>query len=485
VVDLAIVNGSVAVPFQRDSGWSFERATLAIDRGHIHAILAPDSSVEADEVIDAAGMLVLPGAIDIHFHCRAPAFPERGTFASETRAAAAGGVTTVFEMPISQPGVATAEIWESRRRLAEREAFVNVGLYGSPGLLDAAEIQGMVDAGAIGFKFFLTDAPEGREDEFEGLVAEDLAAVAQALELIKPSGLRCVFHAEDQSLLDHYMARAEGMPGPDFRRQNRSRPPVVEATAVAALVTLANELDAPIHIAHVTSEAAVGVLRYARTLQAPVTAETCPHYLLFTDDVLEEVGPYGKINPPLRSLQDQRALWQAVADDIIDVVATDHAPFTAEEKEAAWDDILEAPPGHPGVEHLVPLMMTQAYSGRLSLGKAVDLITSKPAQLFNLYPQKGSLWPGADADVIIYDPRDTRTIDRTEGLSHASACNRLYDGMQVRGDVHATIVGGKIIYRGGDIVGDAGDGRIARPSRSPTLEFGRRTHGDEGRLGGT
>jgi dihydroorotase (multifunctional complex type) len=463
VVDLAIVNGSIVRSSARDSGWSSEPATVAIHRGRIHAILEPESNVEADDVIDAAGMLVLPGAIDIHFHCRAPAFPERATFASETRAAAGGGVTTVFEMPISQPGVSTVEIWESRRQLAEREAFVNVGLYGSPGLLDAAEIQAMADAGAIGFKFFLTDAPEGREDEFEGLVAEDLATVAQALELIKPSGLRCVFHAEDQSLLNHFMAQAERMPGPDFRRQNQSRPPVVEATAVAALVTLANELDAPIHIAHVTSEATVDVLRYARTLQAPVTAETCPHYLLFTDDVLEQVGPYGKINPPLRSSKDQRALWRAVVEDLIDVVATDHAPFTAEEKEATWGNILAAPPGHPGVELLLPLMITQAYAGRLSLGKAVDLITSKPAQLFNLYPHKGSLWPGADADVVVYDPRNTRTIDRTKGLSRASACNRLYDGMQVQGDVYATIVGGKIICRSGEIVGDAGDGRIARP----------------------
>lgn len=466
MVDLAIVNGSVA-PSHHASGGFPEPATLVIDRGRIHAILAPESRVEADEIIDAAGMLVLPGAIDIHFHCRAPAFPARGTFASETRAAAAGGVTTVFEMPISQPGVSTAAIWESRRRLAEREAFVNIGLYGSPGLLDAGEIQGMVEAGAVGFKFFLTDAPEGREDEFEGLVAEDLAAVAQALELIKPTGRRCVFHAEDQSLLNYYMARAERLPGPDFRRQNRSRPPVVEATAVAALVTLANELGAPIHIAHVTSEATVNVLRYARMLGAPVTAETCPHYLLFTDDILEDVGPYGKINPPLRTLQDQHALWQAVADDIIDVVATDHAPFTASEKEAAWGDILEAPPGHPGVEHLLPLMVTQAYAGRLNLGKALDLITLKPALLFDLYPRKGVLWPGADADVVVYDPRPMQTIDRMRGLSRAAACNRLYDGLEVRGEVHATVVGGKIVYRDGEIVGEAGDGRIARPNPQP------------------
>jgi allantoinase len=460
VIDLAIRNGTLI-----DQGNSTYQATLIIQQGRIVDMLEPGVPTEAVRVIDAEGMLVLPGAIDIHFHCRAPAFPERGDFATETRAAAAGGVTTVFEMPISKPGAATAAIWHSRRRLAERDAYVNVGLYGSPGLLRADEIAEMAAAGAVGFKFFLTEAPEGREDEFEGLIAENLAMVAEALELIRPTGLRCVFHAEDQSLLDYYTARARTSTVPDYRRHNLSRPPVVESVAVAGLLALAWELQTPIHIAHVTTSTATELIRHARAMGAPVTAETCPHYLFFTEEALATIGPYGKINPPLRSERDRQALWQALEDGVFDVIASDHAPFTAREKEAAWDNILEAPPGHPGVEALLPLALSEALKGRYTLERAVELISTRPAQLFDLFPQKGTLRPGADADVTIYDPRETHRIQRSEWMTNAAECNRLYDGMEVQGRVQATIVGGKVVYEAGRIIGEPGDGRIVRPLR--------------------
>lgn len=467
MAELAIRNCSLVDPvhFRTIS----EPRTVLIQDGRIQDILDGRATVDADQVLDADGMYLLPGAIDIHFHCRAPAFAKRGTFASETRAAAAGGITTVFEMPISKPGTSTVAVWEARRKIAEREAYVNVGLYGSPGLLDAGEIDGMAGAGAIGFKFFLTRAPEGREDEFEGLVAENLAEVAEALRLLRSTGLRCVFHSEDQSLVDYYTARARTIPGPDYKRHEQSRPAVVEATAVAALVVLAQHLDTPVHIAHVSTKSAVDLIRNARSLGAPVTAETCPHYLLFTDAVLERVGPYGKINPPIRHEEDRAALWEGIEDGTIDVIATDHAPFTAAEKEATWGNILEAPPGHPGVEALVPIVMTQALSGRFDVARAVELISTTPARLFNFYPRKGAIQVGADADLTIYDPRTEGRIDRTTWLSRAADCNRLYDGMATRGEVHATIVGGKLVYHAGTIVGTAGDGAIARPD-TPTTD---------------
>lgn len=462
MIDLAIINGTLINPLSENDNATLP-ATVAVHQGLIQAILEPGAVVNASRVLDAEGMLILPGAIDIHFHCRAPAFPARGDFASETRAAAAGGVTTIFEMPISKPGASTVAVWEARRKLVERDAYVNVGLYGAPGLLNADEIQGMANAGAIGFKLFLTRAPEGREDEFEGLVAENLAVITEALELIRPTGLRCAFHAEDQSLIDSYTARARAANIPDFKRHGQSRPAVVESTAIAALIALAGDLNTPIHIVHVSTKMGADLIRYARSINAPVTAETCPQYLLFTEDILEHVGPYGKINPPLRHAEDRQALWQALADGVLDVIATDHSPFTAAEKEAAWGNILDAPPGHPGVEALVPLVFTEALNGRFSLARAVELISTKPAHLFNLFPRKGIIQPGSDADLTIYDPRPEGQIDRTKWLSRAAECNRLYDKMTVRGEVHATIVGGKVIYRAGQIEGKRGDGQIVRP----------------------
>lgn len=466
MIDLAIVNGALVGPRVDGHEVPPQRATVLIHEGRIHAILDPGARVDAAEVLDAEGMFVLPGAIDIHFHCRAPAFPMRGDFTTETRAAAAGGVTTVFEMPVSKPTVATVAVWEQRRVLAERQAVVNVALYGSPGRLQAHEIEAMAAAGAIGFKLFLPPALKGREDEFEGLIASNMGAVVQALELIRPTGLRCVFHAEDPSLLAYYSARAAAGPGPDFRRHGQSRPPIVEATAVAALVVLADHLDAPVHIAHVSTKGAVELIRAARAGGAPVTAETCPHYLLFTDDILEVAGPYGKINPPIRSAEDRASLWAGLRDGVLDVIATDHAPYHPSEKEAGWENILRAPSGHPGVEALVPVVLTQALNGRLGLDEAIELISTRPAQLFDLYPRKGSLRPGADADITIYDPRLPRRIDRTQWVSRAAECNRLYDGMPVQGKVHATLVGGRPVFYDGRLLGKPGDGRVVRPNRA-------------------
>ncbi len=462
MIDLAIVNGAVLSP-SLEGGESPVPATLVVHQGVIQDILAPGESFKAAQTLDAAGMLVLPGAIDIHVHCRAPAFPARGDFASETRAAAAGGVTTIFEMPISKPGVSTVAIWEARRKLAERDAYVNVALYGAPCLLDGREITAMAQAGAIGFKIFLTRAPAGREDEFEGLVADNLAMVAQALELIRPTGLRCAIHAEDQSLIDYYTTQVVATEMPDFKRQALSRPAVVEATAIAALVALAQALETPIHIVHVSSKAGADLIRYARAVNAPVTAETCPQYLLFTDDILEQVGPYGKINPPLRGPEDCEALWQALTNRVLDLIATDHSPFTAAEKEAAWGRILEAPPGHPGLEALVPVALTEALRGRFSVARAVELISTTPAQIFNLYPRKGVIQAGADADLTIYDPRPARRLDRSQWFSRAAECNRLYDGLPTQGEVYATVVGGKVVYQAGRILGQPGDGKIVRP----------------------
>ena len=460
MADLAIVDGGLVTP----AASSPEVGTVLIENGRIEAIVAPGEPVTADRTIDAEGMLVLPGAIDIHFHCRAPSFPERGDFASESRAAAAGGVTTLFEMPISDPCAATTAVWQNRAALAARDAYVNIGLYGAPGLLDRNEVEGMAEAGAIAFKLFTTREVKGREAEFRGLSTDDAADTFQALELVKATGLRCVFHAEDQSLLDLFEARQRDAEGPDYLRHRRSRPAVAEAAAAAQVIALAEWLEVPIHLAHVSAAATVEVLRRARARGAPVSAETCPHYLLFTEEALERVGPYGKINPPIRGAEDCEALWQALDDGLIEVVATDHAPFTAPEKEAAWGNILDAPPGHPGVELLLPLMMHQALSGRLELARVVDLISARPAQLFDL-PGKGALRVGADADIALYDPRPRVTIDRRRGVSRAAECNRLYDGMEIQGEVAATLVGGTVVYRAGEVIGQAGDGTVVRPCR--------------------
>lgn len=456
-VDTLITNADVAL----ESGLA--RLDLGIRAGRIVALLEDSAAVKADETIDAAGKLLLPGAIDIHFHCRAPAYPQRGDFATETRAAAAGGVTTVFEMPISKPCCATGEIFAMRKALAQRDAYVNFGLYGAPGLLDRAEIASMVEQGAIAFKIFMTSAPKGRDDEFEGLCLPEVPELYQALQLVAETGLVCAVHAENNQLLEWHTGQLVAAGRNDVPAHGESRPPHVEALAIATLLTLNESIGANLHIAHLSAAEPLAVLRRFKATGATASAETCPHYLFFTEDDLARVGPYAKINPPLRQAADQAALWQALEDGDIIAITTDHSPFTVEEKERARSDIWATPPGAPGVEELLLGVMHEALSGRISVKKAVDLVATNGAKRFGVYPERGHIGIGAAADLVIYDPHEETTISSDMLFSQARDCDKLYAGMTFKGAVKRSIVNGKTVFLDGEIVGAAGGGQFVRP----------------------
>jgi len=443
-----------------------EALDIAIHDGRIAALLPRGSQVEAQTTIDAAGALVIPGAIDIHFHCRAPAYPDRGDFATETRAAAAGGVTTIFEMPISKPCCATGDIFRSRKALGERDAYVNFALYGAPGLLDRSEIRAMADEGAIGFKIFMTGAPAGRDDEFEGLCLPEVPELYQAMKLVAETGLVCAVHAENNQLLEWHTAQLQAAGRNDIPSHGESRPPHVEALAVATLFSLNKTAGMNLHIAHLSSKETLEVFRMFKQAGAKGTAETCPHYLFFTEADLERVGPYAKINPPLRMQADVDALWEGIHDGVLMAVTTDHSPFTVEEKERARTDIWRTPPGAPGVEELVLGMMDAALTGRLSIEKAVQLISTNGAKRFGIYPQKGVIADGADADLVIYDPQQTTTIAEDMLFSKARACDKLYAGMTYKGKVCRTIVNGRTVFVDGQVVGERGWGKFVRPDVS-------------------
>ena len=454
--DTLITNGDVVT----------ERGVEALDIGiqgeHISALVRRGTPLEADNIIDADGQLVIPGAVDIHFHCRAPAYPERGDFATETRAAAAGGVTTIFEMPISKPCCATGDIFRSRKALGEANAYVNFALYGAPGLLKRHEVQDMAAEGAVAFKIFTTAAPAGRNDEFEGLCLPDTDGLFQALQLVEETGLVVTIHAEDNPLLEWHTAQLQAAGRNDIAAHGESRPPHVEALAVSTVLTMNEAIGANIHIAHVSSAAALNALRRFKRDGATATGETCPHYLFFTEADMARVGPYAKINPPLRSAADQAAIWQGLLDGSLLAVTTDHSPFTVEEKERARTDIWRTPPGAPGIEELLLGMMDAALNGRISLEHAVRLISTNGAKRFGVYPQKGAIAVGTDADIVIYDPQQTTTIHPDMLFSKAKNCDKLYEGMTFRGRVRRTIVNGRTVFHDGEILGQPGWGKFVR-----------------------
>jgi dihydroorotase (multifunctional complex type) len=440
VLDVRIVGAAVV------SGGSVRPLDVGIEAGKIVEVEVAGRVGAARTEIDATGLHLLPGAIDVHFHCRAPSHPERGTFASETAAAAAGGVTTVFEMPISDPGCSTPDVLRARRALIERDAHVNVALYSGAALGGAAAAAEMIEAGAIAFKLFTLGPPAGREREFNGLWASEEDDILAALEGVAATGRICVVHAENESLVRHYQA----LPSDDGIPQ---RSPVVEAVAIVEVAAMAREAGTRVHIAHVSSGAALAAVRGGLALGASLSSETCPQYLTLDTAAIRKHGGLAKIAPPLRTPEDSAALWEALADGTLDIVASDHAPFLAEEK--AGVAYADAPQGLPTVELLVPVLLDAAARGVLTLERAVDLITTAPARLFGLYPEKGHIAPGADADLALVDLNETFRPSPATLVTRAAGCGIVFADMALQGRVQMTFVDGQQAF---------GDGRVTAGS---------------------
>lgn len=443
--DLTILNGIVV------TGSRTEVLDVAVDTGTISEIGASGTVGAGREEIDATDLYVLPGAVDAHFHCRAPSHPERGTFASETRAAAAGGVTTVLEMPVSDPPCSTPAVLRSRRELGEKECHVDFGLFAGAAV-EAPVAQAMVESGAIGFKLFTHRPPPERVAEFQGLWAETEDGIYSALETVAVTGLPCTVHAENQSLIERFEALSTN-------GARSSRPPVIETAAIALLGALARYTGARVHIAHMSSGAAAEALVAAKAT-AKLTGETCPHYLIFNEDQVLEFGSLVKVAPPLRTAADNKALWEAVATGSIEVIASDHAPFTPEEKGVSYES---APRGIPGVEAMVPVVLDAVHRGVLTLERAVHALSENPARIFGIYPKKGALREGSDADAVLWDPAHENTLSLNSFTSRSGGSAIAYHGMVLRGRLRRTLVRGHTVYKDGEVVGNA-VGRFVQPS---------------------
>ena len=455
--DLVITGGTAVTPD------GLRAADLAISAGRIAAILAPGTAVQAGARIDAAGLHILPGVIDIHAHIRSPAYPERGGVASETAAAAAGGMTTIFEMPITLPCCNSPEEVVRRRDHFAEHAHIDFALFAAPGTLSESAFDALAAEGIIALKMFTTPAPPGRDDEFAGLARPGSGEQREVLRLAARFGLPVVVHAENAGLLAAAEAALHGVDPGLATTHGAARPAMAEAAAVALLLTLNIEAGAKLHIAHVTSSLTVDVLRRFRG-SSDFTAETCPHYLRYTDDDVARVGVFGKINPPIRQAADREALWGALADGTLAHVTTDHAGFTAAEKLAHAGNFLTAPPGHPGTEALLPVMLDAAASGRLALSDVARLTAGNAARRFGL-PDKGAIAPGKAADLVLVDMDGETRITEDSLLTAAGAAGKLHHGQRFQGRICTTLLAGEPVWQDGAIIGAPGQGRYARPER--------------------
>ena len=453
--ELALTGGSLVTPDGVRPG------TLGIRDGRIAAIAPPGAELDAAGTWDATGLHVLPGAIDIHCHLRSPAYPERGTVASETAACAAGGITTLFEMPITDPCCNAPDRVALRRDHFAEHALVDFAMYAAPAELTLTAFEALADAGVIALKTFTVPAPAGREHEFEGLAWPNAADQMRALTLAAAVGLPVVVHAEHPEILARSEAEAAALDPADVGTHEAARPALAEALAVAQLLTMNVEAGAKLHVAHVTSMVTLEVLRrFAGS--SDFSAETCPQYLRYTADDVARVGVYGKVNPPIRGAEDRDALWEAITDGTLAHVTTDHASFSAAEKAAHEGNFLTAPPGHPGTELLVPTLLDGVAEGRLTLPRLAELLSGAAARRFGL-PDRGVVAEGARADLTLVDltGETVPTVDTLRTAARHVA--RLAHGQRYRGRVAATFLAGAPIFDGTEVTASPGAGRFVRP----------------------
>lgn len=457
--DTLIANGTLVTACGRTP------ADIGITNGRIAAIAAPGQIPPgaAARTVDAEGLVILPGLIDVHVHLFDPGWPEWEDFPHGTMAAAAGGVTTIFEMPVSVPTVDSADVLTTRRQVLEHRAVVDFGLYGGLGETNAGAAAGMAAAGAIGFKSFRARGLAGARNTQTGIRVPDPGQMLDRFRESAATGLVHAVHAEHDALCEYFatQARSHGWTRPEHH--NLGRPELCEIVSTAETLALAREARARLHLVHMSSDQTVTIAARARQDGQTVTIETCPQYLLFTSEDMRRFGPYGKVHPPLRSPESRERLWEFVTNGTVDVIATDHSPFPVESKAPYADDIWKATGGHHGLEGMLPALLTQVNAGRLRLERLVALTSENPARTFGLHPRKGSLTPGADADLVLVDLRRETVLRADTFFTKARAADRWFDGMHVTGIPVLTMVRGAVVYDRGRIVAEPGYGRFVSP----------------------
>jgi len=436
-VDLVIKNGKIVTPQAIHEG-----DDIAVEKGEIVAIDRQGSFSEAKEVIDAAGKYILPGIIDVHVHFREPGYTYKEDFETGSMAAAAGGVTTVFDMPNNKPFITTVEAYKQKLELIRSKAYVDYGLIAAVVGNSIEEIPKLAEAGVNVFKIFM-GATVG------GVPAPDDGGTLEAFRLVAETGLRIGVHAENNPIMDFFTTKLKKAGRIDPLAHVEARPNVAEAEAIQRAILFAAEAGCKLHIYHMSSKEGVQLVKEAKAKGIRVSAETGPHYLLLDCNYMKKVGSILKMNPPVRSRENGEALWRGLLEGTVEVIATDHSPHAEEEK--IKDNIWEAIPGFPGVETSVPLILTQVNEGKLSLNTYVKLASENPAKLFNIYPQKGTTQVGTDADFTIIDMEKEGIIDRKK--LHSKPKITPFDGWKVKGLPVYTIVRGKVVMKDGEIVG--------------------------------
>jgi len=423
--------------------------SIAIENGRIFKIGKETQMPNADEKTNLGNMLVLPGLIDVHVHLRDEGKAYEEDFYTGTAAAAAGGITTVLDMPNNDPVTMSTETLKNRMSIAESRSLVNIGFY-SEFPKDLGEVAGIVAHGAVGFKLFMAR-------QVGGLNIDDDEALHEAFSKVGELSVPVAVHAEDKALLmanEERLKRANRHDAAAFLKAHSER---VELKAIERLLEVSAETGVQLHFCHMTTEEGLNAVVEAKKSGRTVTCEVTPHHLLLSNADYEHYGLMLTIMPPLRGESNIEALWKGVADGWVDVLGSDHAPHALSEKSAGsvWDVKV----GVPGLETTFPLMLTMVRKNRISLGHVVQLLSEKPAELFNLR-DRGSLAQGRKADLTVVDFKRKFRINASK--FHSKAKFSPFDGWEVQGCPVKTFVNGLQVMDEQDIVAKAGSGEVIR-----------------------
>lgn len=436
-MDLLIRNGCIVSPQGRYQG------DIEVKQGKISAIHAPGSisPEKTQEVIDAQGLFILPGCIDAHVHFRDPGHTYKEDFITGSEAAAAGGVTMVFDMPNNNPRVVGKTEFLQKARMIAGRSHIDYAFFGTIKEDNLDKLQELVEAGARGFKAMMGVSA------MKTPTVKD-ATLRHALAILKNTGCPVFVHAENTEIIQFEVERLKKEGRKDYRAHMESRPVIAETEAIQRAIALAEDVGGKLHIAHIAAGASVEIIRAAKKRGVDVTAETGPHNLILSDKDYERIGPAMFMNPPVRTLADQEALWKGLRDGTVDMVSTDHSPHSEEEKYrggGVWESIS----GCLGVETNVPIMLTQINEGKLTLEKYVEVSSVNAAKLFRLYPQKGCIQVGSDADFTIVDLNKKGIIKRDNLKSKTKVTP--FDGLAVRGMPVYTVLRGRVVMKNGEV----------------------------------
>jgi D-hydantoinase len=424
-------------------------ANMLISGSKIFAIgRSLDKTGDVDRIIDAHGRCILPGGVDAHAHINDPLYATHEDFKTGTTSAAAGGITTLIEMVLKTPVDNFTRI-KKKIQTGENHSVVDFSLHA--GMMNSKNINNIREICRLGVRSFKTFTCAPYQVDSDTLQALMIA--------VKENHAILNIHAEDQVTIESNTKRLHQESRIDPLAHGESRPNCAEAKAVAEVINLAKLTGAHVHFSHLSTNEAVGFVNRAKELGVCLSAETCPHYLIFCNKDMKKQGPFLKVNPSLKTKTDNNALWAALRSEMIDIVTSEHAPCTIEEKESGWMNIWNAWSGLPSNETMLPILLSEGVNkGRLKLEDVARIFCKRPAEIFGLYPQKGIIEVGSDADLTIIDLKKEKKVKADE--LHYKCGWTPYEGMVLAGWPQLVICRGEPICEDGEVVRKSGFGKF-------------------------